>query len=216
MKGTAIMDDRLNCSQPEAWPVGGVIWKGIQFEMPVIRAKAPVIPAKAPVIPAKAGIQSVDSLYPKTCGVDSRFRGNDRDFERPCLANDTSTLGLYATPLRHHGKDDRRGMLSVVGNRIGRLHPVSPTARVFARVQIAVKAWKIATRDFQAQHVPLQENVRRGPQIEAEFVGLTRIHELDSFRGFAVTGPQDSLREILRKAIRPNVHHLRGEVRIHG
>ena len=166
MKGTAIMDDRLNCSQPEALPGADVIWNGDPLE-------PPVIPTKAPVIPAKAGIHSVDSAFPKACGVDSRFRGNDCDFDRPCLANDTTTLGLYARPLRHHGKDDRRGMLSVVDNRIGRLHPASPPAHVFARVQIAVKAWEIAAGDFQAQLVPLQENVGRGPQIEAEFVGLT-------------------------------------------
>jgi hypothetical protein len=63
---------------------GGVIWNGIPFE-------APVIPAKGPVIPANAGIHSVDSAFPKVCRVDSRFRGNDCGFERPCLANDTST-----------------------------------------------------------------------------------------------------------------------------
>ena len=62
----------------------GAIWHGIPFE-------TPVIPAKAPVIPAKAGIQSVGSAFPKVCQVDSRFRGNDRSFERPCLANDAST-----------------------------------------------------------------------------------------------------------------------------
>jgi hypothetical protein len=44
-----------------------------------------------PVIPAKAGIQSDDSTFPKVCGVDSRFRGNDCGLQRPCLANDTST-----------------------------------------------------------------------------------------------------------------------------
>ncbi len=44
-------------------------------------------PIEPPVIPAKAGIQSDDSTFPKACGVDSRFRGND------CLglANDTTT-----------------------------------------------------------------------------------------------------------------------------
>ena len=34
---------------------------------------------QAAVIPAKAGIQSVDISFPKVCGVDSRFRGNDCD-----------------------------------------------------------------------------------------------------------------------------------------
>ena len=55
----------------------GVIWNGIHFEVPVI--------------PAKAGIQSVDSLFPRTSGVDSRFRANDCGLQRPCPANDTTT-----------------------------------------------------------------------------------------------------------------------------
>ena len=55
----------------------GVIWNGD--------------PLEPPVIPAKAGIQSEDSTFPKACGVDSRFRGNDCGLERPCLGNDTTT-----------------------------------------------------------------------------------------------------------------------------
>jgi hypothetical protein len=35
-----------------------------------------------PVIPAKAGIQSVEGAFPKLCGRDSRFRGNDCGMER--------------------------------------------------------------------------------------------------------------------------------------
>jgi hypothetical protein len=31
------------------------------------------------VIPAKAGIQSGDGTFPEIRGMDSRFRGNDRD-----------------------------------------------------------------------------------------------------------------------------------------
>jgi hypothetical protein len=48
-------------------------------------------PLEPPVIPAKAGMQSDDSTFPKVCRVDSRFRGNDCGFERPCLTNDTIT-----------------------------------------------------------------------------------------------------------------------------
>jgi hypothetical protein len=51
-----------------------------------------------PVIPAKAGIQSDDSTFLKGCGVDSRFRGNDRCFrgndrrlEWIPIPNETST-----------------------------------------------------------------------------------------------------------------------------
>jgi len=45
-----------------------------------------------PVIPAKAGIQSVDRPFPKGCGVDSRFRGNDYGLDGPSLANNINTL----------------------------------------------------------------------------------------------------------------------------
>src|SRR5436305_10470964 len=55
----------------------GVNWNRIAFE--------------APVIPAKAGIQSVGGAFPMACGRDSRFRGNDFAWERPLLANDTTT-----------------------------------------------------------------------------------------------------------------------------
>jgi hypothetical protein len=48
-------------------------------------------PFGRPVIPAKAGIQSINSAFPKVCGVDSRFRGNDCDLHCPCIANDTGT-----------------------------------------------------------------------------------------------------------------------------
>ena len=56
---------------------GRVIWNGIHFE--------------TWVIPAQAGIQSVDSLFPKSCRVDSRFRGNDWGLERSPNPNDTNT-----------------------------------------------------------------------------------------------------------------------------
>ena len=40
----------------------------------------------------------MDSPFPKVCGVDSRFRGNDHGLEHPCLANDTiARVGERAT-----------------------------------------------------------------------------------------------------------------------
>jgi hypothetical protein len=57
---------------------GGVIWDGITFE--------------TPVIPAKAGIHSANLRKCAVEGLGSRFRGNDCGLQRPCLANDTSTL----------------------------------------------------------------------------------------------------------------------------
>jgi hypothetical protein len=52
------------------------------------------IPFVSPVIPAKAGIQSVDSAFLRVYKVDSRFRGNDCDFEPPCFANSTSSVSM--------------------------------------------------------------------------------------------------------------------------
>jgi hypothetical protein len=49
------------------------------------------MPFETLVIPAKAGIQSANSTFPKVCGIDSRFRGNDCESQRPSLASDTST-----------------------------------------------------------------------------------------------------------------------------
>jgi hypothetical protein len=64
----------------------GVIWNAISFEILVI--------------PAKAGIQFVVDAFPMTCGVDSRFRGNDCTWERPCLENDNSTEFLNLLNLK--------------------------------------------------------------------------------------------------------------------
>ena len=55
-------------------------------------------PAERRSFPRKRESKSVDSAFPKVCGVDSRspasaedkFRGNDRDLERAHRANDAS------------------------------------------------------------------------------------------------------------------------------
>jgi hypothetical protein len=87
-----------------AWRSGvGVVRDGIPFE--------------PPVIPAKAAIQSVASAFPRVGEVDSRFRGNDRDFERPCLANGTTTgdgvVGQFAVA----ALSERRNSLRIQGRR---------------------------------------------------------------------------------------------------
>jgi len=43
----------------------------------------------AQVIPAKAGIQSVCRVFPSAFVMDSRFRGNDGDWEIPFKAHDS-------------------------------------------------------------------------------------------------------------------------------
>ena len=77
-----------------------VVWRGRNAGAGVI---CNGIPFEILVIPAKAGIQSVGGAFPMACGVDSRFRGNDCTWERPCLANDTST----EKPRTSHGGGPR-------------------------------------------------------------------------------------------------------------
>jgi hypothetical protein len=74
-------------------------------------------PFGRPVIPAKAGIRSFDTRFPTVCGVDSRFRGNDCDLKRPCLANDTSTgFPPLLTPQRTRGIIYTRASISKLDN----------------------------------------------------------------------------------------------------
>jgi hypothetical protein len=49
-------------------------------------------PVAPPVIPAKAGIQSVGNAPAKVPGLDSRFRGNDRQLEIDPPPNATTNL----------------------------------------------------------------------------------------------------------------------------
>ena len=53
------------------------------------------------VIPAKAGIHSANVWKCAVDGLDSRFRGNDRRFERDPIQKDTSTQKYHSlTPQR--------------------------------------------------------------------------------------------------------------------
>jgi hypothetical protein len=47
--------------------------------------------SQAAVIPEKAGIHSANPRKAPVVGLDSRFRGNDRRFERGPIPNDTTT-----------------------------------------------------------------------------------------------------------------------------
>src|ERR1035441_1058701 len=47
-------------------------------------------------------IQPVGGGFPVDCGVDSRFRGNDCTWERPCLANETTTPALDSLDTQRH------------------------------------------------------------------------------------------------------------------
>ena len=48
-------------------------------------------PVKRQLYHGNQAYRSANGVFPKVRAVDSRFRGNDCDFERPRLANDTST-----------------------------------------------------------------------------------------------------------------------------
>ena len=51
---------------------------------------------RAPVISAKAGTQSSDDGFSRVFGAGSRFRGNDRSFQRDPTPNDASNRARFA------------------------------------------------------------------------------------------------------------------------
>jgi hypothetical protein len=96
-------------------------------------------------------------------------------------------------------------MLPVVENHVRRLDAARGVGWALAGIQVTVKVREIATGDFQAQLVSLQKDVRGSPEVNAELLSLPRVHELDCLLRIPVTGPQNSLREVLRESVRPNV-----------
>jgi thioredoxin reductase (NADPH) len=142
---------------------GGVIWQGIRFE--------------TPVIPAKAGIQSFDNVFPKAFRVDSRFRGNDCGFERPCLANDTSTKTCCTK--------------SLPGSKIGDCRQAAKYGRRVAMRNVVIMGSGCAglTAAIYAARANLKPLVIRGLEAGGQ---LTLTTLVENFPGFpkGVQGPE--------------------------
>jgi hypothetical protein len=79
---------------------------------------------------------------------------------------------------------------------------------IFTGVQISVKTGEIAAGNLQPQHVSLEKHVTRRPQINCELVHLSGIHQVSFLLRIAITGADDSFRQILRKSIGPTSTNL--------
>ena len=101
-------------------------------------------------------------------------------------------------------------------NCIRRSNTVAREFDFLSRIEIVIEAGEIAAGNFQAQRMAAEKNIARAPEIDADFVDLSRVHECSVLGGGTVTDSQDALREILREAVGRNVDQLRGEVRVYG
>src|SRR5215831_14476106 len=79
-----------------------------------------------------------------------------------------------------HRQDQTRDMRGVVEDAVDcRSVLIRGLARdLTTGVAVATESWEVAARDFQADAVAGQEDVGRGPQVEAELVGRVRLEGL--------------------------------------
>jgi hypothetical protein len=97
---------------------------------------------KAAVIPAKAGIHSVDTLFAKGGGVDSRLRGNDTRFKVDSIPNDTTTLVCMWLPKRiGQERIPRSGLVAAA----------TPWLRTLAMSRLANISGKEAAKTFEKE-----------------------------------------------------------------
>ena len=101
-------------------------------------------------------------------------------------------------------------MFRVVINGVGGRHEFLPRALCLSSIQIPVEAGKIATGNFQPQNMPFEKHVAGRPQVNCELVNLTRVHQCRLFLGVAITGPDNSFRQVLRETIWCNVDKFGG------
>src|SRR5579864_827584 len=86
---------------------------------------------------------------------------------------------------------------------------------IFPGVWVSVKTGKIAAADLETDPVSFTKEVAGRPQVECELVGLAGIQVRGLLRGVAITRPQNSLRQVLRESVRPNIDKLGSEISIH-
>ena len=91
-------------------------------------------------------------------------------------------------------------------------YEVPRVRRVVPPISVSVKARKIAAADFKAQAVSSPEYIRRRPHIDIEFVNLAWLQKFGRLLRIAITGANDALGQILRKAVRAHVHQFGKEI----
>ena len=67
-------------------------------------------------------------------------------------------------------------MLRIMQYRVRRGDKVAREFYVFARVEIAIEAREIAAGDLQQQRMAAKKDVARGPEVDGNFINLSRAH----------------------------------------
>src|SRR5260370_30484599 len=71
---------------------------------------------------------------------------------------------------------------------------------VVSGVGITIEPWKIARAHLKPNLMARFEDIRRSPQIDREFVNLSRTEHTRAFKRFTKTRPDNSVSQIPRKS----------------
>ena len=75
---------------------------------------------------------------------------------------------------------------------------------------------KVAAAELEAKTVAFAEHIAGGPNIDPQFISLSRVQEFGLFLRIAIAGANNAFGEVLRETVRRNVDELGGEVAVHG
>ena len=100
-------------------------------------------------------------------------------------------------------------------NRVRGGDEPAPESDFLSGVKIPIKSREIAAGDFQAKHMPPQENIACGPEIKRDLVYLAWIGQSGVFPGLPVAHAENPFRDIHREAIRRDIDKFASEIRVH-
>src|SRR5215216_4663405 len=101
-----------------------------------------------------------------------------------------------------------------VVDRVRRFLPLSFVVLVAAGVEIAIKARKVTTRDFETDAMARSEVIAGRLKIDFELVNFSRLHPHFLIKAFAITRAQDALLYVEGRTIGINVDEFSCKVRV--
>src|SRR5205085_602493 len=83
-------------------------------------------------------------------------------------------------------------------------------------MRVAIKTWKVAAGDLQANTMAREKDIRGRPQIDAQFIDAPRLHQNRLCEGFAITGAKNPIGEQFGTSIGMNINQFAGKIGIAG
>src|SRR5258707_6379326 len=115
-----------------------------------------------------------------------------------------------------YSRNDRehqgRGVVFVVIDGVGGGQHFCGGCLVFAGVEVAVEARKIAAGNFHAQAVAGEKDVAGGPEVYCDVVYFARLSQLRPLDRIAIAQAENAFGQVLRESVGPEIHKLRGEI----